>query len=88
MINRFKFDDDRVTPVIDREVLEDNYGGEFQNANPITIRTAGRNIKRFTNAYMLVYIREPDVDEILSPVVPEDIPEHLRMYMLIYLKST
>ena len=36
---------------------------------------------------MLVYIREPDVDEIMSPVTSEDIPEHLRMYMLIYLKS-
>ncbi|CAB4447002.1 unnamed protein product [Rhizophagus irregularis] len=46
----FKFDDDRVTPVIDKEVFEDNY----------------------------VYIRESNVDEILSPVVPEDIPEHLQ----------
>ncbi|PKC11352.1 putative ubiquitin-specific processing protease 21 [Rhizophagus irregularis] len=74
----FKFDDDRVTPVIDKEVLEDNYGGESPNANAITIRSAGRNHKRFTNAYMLVYIRESNVDEILSPVVHEDIPEHLQ----------
>ncbi|RGB42735.1 ubiquitin carboxyl-terminal hydrolase 5 [Rhizophagus diaphanus] len=74
----FKFDDDRVTPVIDKEVLEDNYGGEYPNANAITIRSAGRNHKRFTNAYMLVYIRESNVDEILSPVVPDDIPEHLQ----------
>ena len=35
---------------------------------------------------MLVYIRESDVDEIMSPVTSEDIPEHLRMYMLVYLK--
>jgi len=27
---------------------------------------------------MLVYIRESDVDEIMSPVAPEDIPEHLQ----------
>ena len=26
-----KFDDDRVTPVTDREVLEENYGGEVLN---------------------------------------------------------
>jgi hypothetical protein len=83
---RFKFDDDRVTPVMDKEVLEDNYGGEYQNANTITIRSTGRNHKRFTNAYMLVYIRESNVDEILSPVVPDDIPEHLRMYMFLYFK--
>ncbi|RGB42717.1 cysteine proteinase [Rhizophagus diaphanus] len=74
----FKFDDDHVTPVIDKEVLEDNYGGEYPNANAITIRSAGRKHKRFTNAYMLVYIRESNVDEILSPVVPDDIPEHLQ----------
>jgi hypothetical protein len=33
---------------------------------------------------VLVYIRESNVDEILSPVVPEDIPEHLRMCAFIY----
>jgi hypothetical protein len=37
---------------------------------------------------MLVYIRESDVDEIMSPVTAEDIPEHLRMYYMVkkYLK--
>ncbi|POG66834.1 ubiquitin carboxyl-terminal hydrolase 5 [Rhizophagus irregularis DAOM 181602=DAOM 197198] len=74
----FKFDDDRVTPVIDKEVFEDNYGGEYPNANTITTLSAAKNRKWFTNAYMLVYIRESNVDEILSPVVPEDIPEHLQ----------
>ncbi|CAG8433376.1 8105_t:CDS:10 [Ambispora gerdemannii] len=73
-----KFDDDRVTPVTDREVLEDNYGGEINNSNPHPIRPAVRNLKRFTNAYMLVYIREFDIDEILAPVRPEDIPPHLQ----------
>ncbi|GBB88570.1 hypothetical protein RclHR1_01510021 [Rhizophagus clarus] len=29
---------------------------------------------------MLVYIRESNVNEILSPVVPEDIPKHLQIY--------
>ncbi|PKY62336.1 cysteine proteinase [Rhizophagus irregularis] len=84
----FKFDDDHVIPVIDKEVFEDNYGGEYPNENTITIRSAARNHERFTNAYMLVYIRESNVDEILSPVVSEDIPEHLRMYMLIYLNQS
>ncbi|CAG8473227.1 8493_t:CDS:10 [Acaulospora morrowiae] len=74
-----KFDDDRVTPVTDKEVLEANYGGEIPNSSPLpAIRPGGRNHKRFTNAYMLVYIRESDADEILSPVLPEEIPEHLR----------
>ncbi|GBB86550.1 hypothetical protein RclHR1_12980003 [Rhizophagus clarus] len=74
----FKFDDDRVTPVIDKEVLEDNYGGEHPNVNTTRIRSAGKKHKRSTNAYMLVYIRESNVDEIMSPMVSEDIPEHLQ----------
>ncbi|CAB5376644.1 unnamed protein product [Rhizophagus irregularis] len=73
----FKFHDDRITRVVDKEVLEDNYGDEYLNANIIKVRSTKIH-KRFTNAYMLVYIRESHVDEILSPVVPEDIPEHLQ----------
>ncbi|CAB4475297.1 unnamed protein product [Rhizophagus irregularis] len=74
----FKFHDDRITRVVDKEVLEDNYGDEYPNSNIIKVRSTKIH-KRFTNAYMLVYIRESHVDEILSPVVPEDIPEHLCM---------
>ncbi|KAJ3210298.1 hypothetical protein HDU67_005417 [Dinochytrium kinnereticum] len=72
----FKFDDDRVVPVTEKEVMEDNYGGEFP-VNPAT-KIGFRNTKRFTNAYMLVYIRESDIDNILAPLEDSDIPEHLR----------
>ncbi|CAG8794640.1 1546_t:CDS:10, partial [Racocetra persica] len=58
----FKFDDDRVIPVIDKEVLEDNYGGET-------------NHNRFKSAYILMYIRESDIDFVLSPVLDT---EHLQ----------
>ncbi|CAG8620867.1 1600_t:CDS:10 [Paraglomus brasilianum] len=74
-----KFDDDRVTPVTEKEVLEDNYGGEHSAISPpANIRPTGKIGKRFTNAYMLVYIRASAVDEILAPVLESDIPEHLR----------
>ncbi|GBB89579.1 hypothetical protein RclHR1_01630017 [Rhizophagus clarus] len=63
----FKFDDDRVIPVTDSEVLEYNYGGKIDH-----------NLPRFTNAYILVYIRASNINEILSPLVPRDIPSHLR----------
>ncbi|CAG8693032.1 6234_t:CDS:2, partial [Scutellospora calospora] len=33
---------------------------------------------KYTNAYILVYIRESDIDDVLSPMLPEDIPEHLQ----------
>ncbi|KAI8638136.1 hypothetical protein BD408DRAFT_423510 [Parasitella parasitica] len=85
----FRFDDDRVTPVTLREVFEDNYGDDplrAANANdddPKVLTddqircTSARSLKRFTNAYMLVYFQETKLDEILSPIANEGIPKHL-----------
>ncbi|KAI0029861.1 cysteine proteinase [Vararia minispora EC-137] len=75
-----KFDDDRVTPVTDKEVLEENYGGEPLNGVVVTQqqRNQVRSMKRFTNAYMLVYIREALLDEVLPPFTEEDTPAHLK----------
>lgn len=73
-----KFDDDRVTPVTDKEVLEENYGGEPLNGLPPALqRNQVRAMKRFTNAYMLVYIRESALADVLSPFTEEDTPAHL-----------
>jgi ubiquitin carboxyl-terminal hydrolase 7 len=73
-----KFDDDRVTPVTDKEVLEENYGGEPLGGLPLPLqRNQVRSMKRFTNAYMLVYIRETAIDEVLAPFTEDDTPPHL-----------
>lgn len=63
-------------------MLEDNYGGEALNTHPKL-----RNMKRSTNAYMLVYIRESMQDEILREVTINDIPEHLGTYELVQNQS-
>ncbi len=74
----FKFDDDRVTPVTDKEVLEDNYGGDIMNGLiPPHQRTQARTLKKFTNAYMLVYVRETELDTVLAPFTDIDTPSHL-----------
>lgn len=74
----FKFDDDRVTPVTDKEVLEDNYGGDMGNGSlPQQQRTQARTLKKFTNAYMLVYIRETELDTVMAPFKESDTPSHL-----------
>ncbi|KAI6036100.1 hypothetical protein PISMIDRAFT_10918 [Pisolithus microcarpus 441] len=74
-----KFDDDRVTPVTDREVLEENYGGEPLNGHLYPVqRNQLRTMKRFTNAYMLVYVRDAMIDEVLAPFKEEDTPTHLK----------
>ncbi|KAF9453207.1 cysteine proteinase [Macrolepiota fuliginosa MF-IS2] len=74
-----KFDDDRVTPVTDKEVLEENYGGEPLNGLPPALqRNQVRAMKRFTNAYMLVYIRESALGDVLPSFAEEDTPAHLK----------
>ncbi|KAF8937723.1 hypothetical protein BGZ58_002267 [Dissophora ornata] len=77
----YRFDDDRVIPVSLKEVLDENYGGGEAPENFASMSPAMRQLnrhKRFTNAYMLVYIRNNSMDEILRPLTPEDIPEHLQ----------
>lgn len=69
---RFKFDDDRVIPATLNEVLEANFGGQTQQTDP-----KYRHVKRHTNAYMLVYVRESDQDQVLAEVTSNDIPTHL-----------
>ncbi|KAG0337566.1 hypothetical protein BG004_007591 [Podila humilis] len=77
----YRFDDDRVIQVTLKEVLDENYGaGEITPESQVNMSLVMRQInrhKRFTNAYMLVYVRNSDVDEILKPLTTSDIPEHL-----------
>ncbi|KAJ2794368.1 ubiquitin-specific protease ubp15, partial [Coemansia guatemalensis] len=72
----FRFDDDRVVPVTRNEVFEEYYGGEF----PLPPGQPGMrqrpSSKRYTNAYMLVYIREALRDRVLN-AGDAPIPEHL-----------
>ncbi|KXT16123.1 hypothetical protein AC579_5072 [Pseudocercospora musae] len=77
----FRFDDDRVTRATKREAIDDNFGGDYQNANGVA---KGQNpytrqwsTKRSNNAYMLVYIRESRLNEILLPDDQVKPPEHL-----------
>ena len=78
----YRFEDDRVTRSTMKEVLHDNFGGEYsnlpngsagvQNAFSRTVST-----KRSMNAYMLVYLRESRLDEVLCEVTERDVPHHL-----------
>ncbi|KFA48120.1 hypothetical protein S40293_09283 [Stachybotrys chartarum IBT 40293] len=77
----YKFDDDKVTKATSREVLEENFGGEYRTASghPRVPLQKKAPILRQNSAYMLVYIRQSRVDKVLCPVPQEDIPKHLRL---------
>ncbi|CAL00824.1 uncharacterized protein An09g05480 [Aspergillus niger] len=77
----YRFDDDRVTRATDKEVLEENYGGEYELANGAAgVRqpyTRGLSTKRSMNAYMLVYVRKSRLDDVLLPITKEQVPSHI-----------
>jgi ubiquitin carboxyl-terminal hydrolase 7 len=75
----YKYDDDKVTKATMREVLEENFGGEFRTANGAPRAPMKKTpLMRQNSAYMLVYIRQSRLDKILCPVTSEHIPTHLR----------
>ncbi|KAI3847193.1 hypothetical protein MKX03_033300 [Papaver bracteatum] len=76
----FKFDDERVTKEDIKWALEEQYGGEeeFPQTNPEFNHTPFKFTK-YSNAYMLVYIRESDKDKIMCDVDEKDIAEDLRI---------
>ncbi|KAK9010463.1 hypothetical protein V6N11_036971 [Hibiscus sabdariffa] len=76
----YKFDDERVTKEDPKRALEEQYGGEEElpPTNPGFNNTPFKFTK-YSNAYMLVYIRESDKDKIICNVDEKDIAEHLRI---------
>lgn len=64
-----KFDDDVVSCCKKEEAINQNYGGDDDDLN--------LNTRNCSNAYMLVYIRESELKNVLQEVKAEDIPDEL-----------
>ncbi|GKC50969.1 ubiquitin carboxyl-terminal hydrolase 12, partial [Tanacetum coccineum] len=79
MWKRFKFDDERVTKEDMKRALEEQYGGEeeLSQTNP-GYNNAPFKFRKYSNAYMLVYICQSDKEKIVCDVAEKDIAEHLR----------
>ncbi|KAL6845478.1 hypothetical protein ACP4OV_024973 [Aristida adscensionis] len=75
----YKFDDERVTKEEMKRALEDQYGGEEElpHTNP-GLNTTPLRFTKYSNAYMLVYIRESDREKIICDLDDKDISEHLK----------
>lgn len=65
-----KFDDDVVSKCTKQEAIEHNYGGQDEDMSMA--------VKHCTNAYMLVYIRDSEMANVLQDVNEEDIPQEVR----------
>ncbi|XP_017767859.1 PREDICTED: ubiquitin carboxyl-terminal hydrolase 7 isoform X1 [Nicrophorus vespilloides] len=64
-----KFDDDVVSRCTIQEAIDHNYGGHDEDMN--------MTVKHCTNAYMLVYIRDSELHNVLQEVTDIDIPTEL-----------
>lgn len=75
--NWYKYDDDRVIPVLPQSVFEESFGGDLNNGLPGRQQQQRRTGRSFTSAYFLIYIRETAVSEILRPYDLNEIPMHI-----------
>jgi ubiquitin carboxyl-terminal hydrolase 7 len=72
----FRFDDERVSKVKEKEAVEGQFGGTEHQQHPG--HTPQWKFPKISSAYMLVYVRESAVPEINTDVTAEDIAVHLR----------
>lgn len=75
-----KFNDDVVEKAYEYQVFNSNFGGTFTDAkyNKITKLIEENEIKNITTAYMLIYLREDSIKDLLNEVIDEEIPQRLR----------
>lgn len=75
-----KFDDERVTIEDKSKALSEQFGGEDENPPPAPGYGNAPTFKftKYSNAYMLVYIRVSDWERIMCDVTKDDIADHLR----------
>ncbi|XP_044758285.1 ubiquitin carboxyl-terminal hydrolase 7 isoform X2 [Coccinella septempunctata] len=64
-----KFDDDVVSRCSKQEAIDHNFGGHDEDMS--------MTVKHCTNAYMLVYIRDSELHNVLQEVTDADIPSEL-----------
>ena len=75
-----KFNDDVVEKAYQYQVYTSNFGGTYTDAkyNKNTKVIEENDIKNITTAYMLIYLRDDSINDLLKEVKDEEIPQRLR----------
>ena len=75
----FEFNDSRVTPIVKQTALSIGSGG-FESIFEIKDnKLCEKQRLNNTSAYMLLYIRDEDREDIMKEIYPKDIPPHLKL---------
>ncbi|GLC41652.1 hypothetical protein PLESTB_000692700 [Pleodorina starrii] len=75
-----RFDDDRVSREDQRNALDMQYGGgdeDMSGTGPYQQQPMPLKYAKFSNAYMLVYVRQSDWGTVMCDVTKDDIAKHL-----------
>ena len=72
----YRFDDERVTKVKEKEAVDGQFGGLEHHQHPG--HTPQWKYQKISSAYMLVYVRESAIPEINIDVTADDVAAHLR----------
>ncbi|XP_068340698.1 ubiquitin C-terminal hydrolase 12-like isoform X1 [Pyrus communis] len=73
----YKFGDKCVTKEDVKRALEEQYGGEDETSPDFN--NTPFKLTRYSDAYMLVYVRDSDKDKVICNVDEKDIAEHLKI---------
>eukprot|EP01026_Neomeris_dumetosa_P018798 TRINITY_DN1741_c0_g2_i4.p1 TRINITY_DN1741_c0_g2~~TRINITY_DN1741_c0_g2_i4.p1 ORF type:complete len:934 (-),score=143.44 TRINITY_DN1741_c0_g2_i4:362-2860(-) len=71
--NWFKFDDEKVTKVEEKQAIAEQFGGDDMPG-----MMTKHQMQKFSNAYMLVYVRQSDWNTVMCEVTEEELAENLR----------
>jgi ubiquitin carboxyl-terminal hydrolase 7 len=78
----YKFNDERVNISNREEAVESNFGFEEESdrlmGQSLMIQRNRLAPRRFSNAYMIVYVKQDAVQDVLRPLGNDDIPSHLQ----------
>ena len=65
--------------------MEDQFGGEASEGK---VKHQYSSLFKSQSAYMLVYVRETEWDEVMRPVTEQDVALHLRERVRVHLLSS
>ena len=79
----YEFNDSRVSKVDKDKAIEDNFGGESSTGYSYGgySNYYGYSSGKYYSAYILVYVRKNEANNVFQPIPDEAVPPHLKEYM-------
>ena len=77
----YQFNDSRVTKVDKDKAIEDNFGSDDTSSSYSYNYYYGYGTGKSYSAYILVYVRKEEANNVFQPIPDDAVPQHLKEYM-------